>query len=708
MEIYILFLFVATLIVTPLVFFPLKFNDGYILPQYAIGTFGIGLTLIPFVWQGDIPYNTGVLFAVGFFIYFVMTGVWSSASHNSLRELPLLLLCVGAYIIGSVLFQNRANIVGASLGVFAVAMLTCIYGICQKFVIDPFLPQRLKSRKQEYINTGKIKKFLSNRKFCDSRVISTIGNTNFACGFFLSTLPFLIFLTIEVSAWFFLSILVVVVTIILTNSRAGIIALVTIVIGFLLLISKRSLIFDILMDIFGNMHIGAVIGLCVSVLGIGVSLFLCARENDPLAFLADENNPVNTMLEIEQTSRTHATSTLRYRFRYWRIAWELLKRRPLQGYGLRTYRKEVYETQAWLHWNKGRKFLNEGYQTPQPRECHNDFIEFFVEGGFAGGLLFLFLVGHALCVGINYLDSPTSDFLLMVGILAGLFGVMVMGFFFFPFKLASSAIMFFTTLAMIEALSGQVVIFPIGNSFALTVIMILILVPLFWESALKPNIGNFFFSMSNFSQRADNKEKYLLKAIKYCPRESIFRTHALIGYLETMPEIAQAHGEVLRNYFDGMVPAWAMMLNSGIAEGKCGDFEKEMVFLQRSLYYLHYFSEAQQELNRIFPLTPMPRGGLVSKKITDEGKKAIMLYENDIKNAQQNLQNTVATLQITICNVILNEKIKLRIPEDWIYHFESGMFLMRNEIPKDFSVMEMGPTKLFVAIKTTELPKIKE
>ena len=58
---------------------------------------------------------------------------------------------------------------------------------------------------------------------------------------------------------------------------------------------------------------------------------------------------------------------------------------------MRTYRKEVYDSQARLN-EKDPEFLGYDYQTPQPRECHNDFIENFIEGGIVSGLLFLLII----------------------------------------------------------------------------------------------------------------------------------------------------------------------------------------------------------------------------------------------------------------------------------------------------------------------------
>ena len=147
-----------------------------------------------------------------YFIYLMISNSWSTVPHNSLRDVPLVFGSIFSFLVALVLFTDRVNMVAVSLSVFVVAMMTVLYGIGQRFLFDPLFPQRLRSRKTEY--EGKdlslVPTFFQNKEFQDSRAISSLGNTNFACGFFITTIPFILFLSSEVSSLFYLSLLAVI------------------------------------------------------------------------------------------------------------------------------------------------------------------------------------------------------------------------------------------------------------------------------------------------------------------------------------------------------------------------------------------------------------------------------------------------------------------------------------------------------------------
>ena len=137
---------ILTLILTPLIFCPLRSCDGYILPQIGVGSIGISITLIFFIYYGVFPLSLPVGLALLYFIYIMCSNAWSTVQHNSLRDTPLIFLCVGAFIISSALFTDINNIVAVSLGVFFVSMFTSLYAIGQKFLFDPlFLHNNLSS-----------------------------------------------------------------------------------------------------------------------------------------------------------------------------------------------------------------------------------------------------------------------------------------------------------------------------------------------------------------------------------------------------------------------------------------------------------------------------------------------------------------------------------------------------------------------------------
>jgi len=677
-----LVLLLVTLLLVPILFFPLRFIDGYILPPIGIATIGLSLTSIFFVYNGIFPCNLSIILALLYFVYLMISNSWASVPHNALREVPLIFSSVIIFILGSVLMIDYNNIVIISFIVFITSMLTCIYGISQKFCYDPIFPERLKIQGnkdgEHYKDVG--------GKFLDSRAISTLGNTNFAAGYFCSTLPFLLFLTFYVSKWFALSLIIFFAGVRATRSRAGMLSIIVSSIFFLLFISKQGLIFDNLIYLFADMRIELILILIVIVISVGAHLLIKVRVDkwNPLKGLSEDNH-VNNFLDISNTHQDHFVAHLRFRFRYWHAAWDLISRRPLQGYGLRSYRKEVYDAQSRLNF-KDPEFLGDDYQTPQPRECHNDFIENFVEGGIVGGSLFLLILG---VVFYNVYNYTGENYIVVAGVSSGIIGVLVNAFFFFPLRLASSATAFWLSLGMMESITGNVKLIAISINIIVVIILAGILMAMIWEGVIKPNLGNFYFMLYNYSKLPHNRENYLWKSIECCPKESIFRTHLVLNYMHTRPNLADQMAEALRQHYDGMVPAWTMTFNSGAVKAINRCWEDSLRFFNDSLKYLPSFAPSVEFFRKVFPFSPLPRGRILMKQITEEGKMTIKSCQSELVA----MKTTMGNIELMMINSIITEARKMNIPMEWIFDFNTNSFLTPQEA-SGRRVIEFGPNKL--------------
>ena len=699
-----LFFIVLTILIAPIVACPLKLFDGYIFPQ--IGTAAIGISIASLFWfyNGSFTISFATIAALIYFIYLMTSGAWSTVPHNSLREVPLIFLSVFSFLICLTLFQDKNNIMAVSLAVFCVSMFTSLYAIGQRFCFDPLFPERLRSRAEDFKGCKKedIHKAWRNKDFVDTRAISTLGNTNFASGFFISTFPFLAYLSGEVSLWFLLSFAVVVMAIFCTDSRAGKLSIFVSLLSFVIIISSRGYLFDLLFYITELPIIAYnIIVFYVLLFAVAYGVVLCKKN--PLKFLSNENDDFNTMLDVENDDQNYWLATLRYRLKYWKIAFNLIMKKPLQGYGLRTYRKEVYLEQSLINKKEGGKFLRPGfYQTPQPRECHNDIIENFVEGGIVGGLIFLSIVIFVLYNATVVKDiSNAKDFFILSALIASFFGMLVEIFFFFPLRLGSSALMFWMSLALLQSFTKADVV-NVSPGIVLTLFLAVMIAAMLWEGVIKPNLGNWYFTKYNFTSNMRKKEIYLNKAISVCPKESIFRTHMLVGYLEAFPQEADFHAEMLRNHYDGMIPAWASAYNCGIAKFMRKEFEDAFKFFDESLFFLPYFEDARNRLMQIYPLTPFKRSPIAMKQMTEIGVQAVRSGQAEVNFLQkeiQNLQKEIQNSQNKFCAVVLNEKLKLNIPMDWAFEPESCQFLAQNEIPPNCTVVQIGPTMLPLCIK---------
>ena len=128
--------------VTPLFFCPLKSNDGFILPQIGIGSIGVSLSLIFFIYNGILPLSSTVGSALLYFVYIACTNAWSTVQHNSLRDMPLIFLSVGrlgcAETKGAAAsppsghLHNRAKnqLVKLVVGLLAGEDVLCLPGAC--------------------------------------------------------------------------------------------------------------------------------------------------------------------------------------------------------------------------------------------------------------------------------------------------------------------------------------------------------------------------------------------------------------------------------------------------------------------------------------------------------------------------------------------------------------------------------------------------
>ena len=331
------------------------------------------------------------------------------------------------------------------------------------------------------------------------------------------------------------------------------------------------------------------------------------------------------------------------------------------------------------------------YQTPQPRECHNDFLENFVEGGIVSGFLLILIVGTVIYNSYSYIQGG-GDFLLTVGVLSGVICILVKAFFCFPLRLAQSAITFWVGLALMESITGSVQLISLPIHPIIIFMVILALAAMLWEGVIKPNLGNYYFSKFNISKH--KKGDYINKALHYCPMESIFITHMLIGHLWINPNQADQYAEQLRRHYDGMVPAWTMTYNCGVAKALTKNYEDALRFFRDSLKYYPSFEPSAKEYNRYYSLAPLPkRGVILVKRISETAQAHIKTCESELNN----IRNATAAIESNMTNILLTEKVNMNIPPNWPYDPVIQMFISPEQIDGR-PVIEIGPTK-FLMVK---------
>ena len=119
-----------------------------------------------------------------------------------------------------------------------------------------------------------------------------------------------------------------------------------------------------------------------------------------------------------------------------KVAWYLIKRNPLFGHGLHTFRS--LRPDAWVEINKnGNEPLEE-----KGEHVHFEFIEMVVELGILGAGLWLAIVGHCL---VRAFGGPLFPIIL---------AMLVVSCFYFPFRRPYTGLLFWTLLGLSFPLSS--------------------------------------------------------------------------------------------------------------------------------------------------------------------------------------------------------------------------------------------------------------
>jgi hypothetical protein len=140
-----------TMFLTPITFCPLFLFDGYILPQILVMSIGIIATLLVFVSQGVMAYSWVIIVAMGLLIFLIASMSWSTCPTSSQKEVPLVFGYLIAFILAFTLFTYFSlSIKVVFIAASVSTLLTSCYGYLQSKGVDPFFPERVKSKKDEF------------------------------------------------------------------------------------------------------------------------------------------------------------------------------------------------------------------------------------------------------------------------------------------------------------------------------------------------------------------------------------------------------------------------------------------------------------------------------------------------------------------------------------------------------------------------------
>lgn len=312
---------------------------------------------------------------------------------------------------------------------------------------------------------------------------------------------------------------------------------------------------------------------------------------------------------VEKAPDESAYSSIQLRMAIWRNALEMIKDRPLLGYGagnMKIY-YPLYHRKAIVDKESGLRFRLE--------QAHNDYVQILVELGIIGfivfgGLLtgFLFMVRRIL----KNISSPEKR-LITIGIAGGVTGFAVQAVFSFPLQTAVPPFLFFAFLGIAAACCHKTV-----RGFAIpgiAAVFLLLCTLMLGTLQLKYNIKNIlsakYYYATLVAEKAGTWHHLLqsgLASYRYNPLRLQSLAMAARGYGETgrMEKSIRAFEKVVRAYPNDIVA----LSNLGISYSKTGQNMKAATTLERAIKMYPDEPSLRKELERVIRNIKTPDRGL--------------------------------------------------------------------------------------------------
>jgi hypothetical protein len=179
------------------------------------------------------------------------------------------------------------------------------------------------------------------------------------------------------------------------------------------------------------------------------------------------------------------------RMYYVKIAYNLWKKKPIFGWGIRSFRKELYEMQAelnvkdpYLLGHQEEEVQQDGdapaKYSPYPTRAHNDYVEMLSDGGLIGLALLLFFVGSIIFGAIQ-----SQNYIL----LGGLVCLMIHGCLFYTLSTSS-----FVPYILLAGCVSNIQYPPYLLTLTLSCLGIFVIIKLAIEYVIKPQLAVYWIA----------------------------------------------------------------------------------------------------------------------------------------------------------------------------------------------------------------------
>jgi hypothetical protein len=579
-----LVLLAIILIFLPLFKLPSRIGGAFLIKENAFFVLAIAYLCYVLLFK-QIIYTPLVLVA----LWVTFSAMWSTNIEESWQDITKWWALYGLFILVSSVSVKTVLI----MSIIPIPFFL-LWGFLQHFGKEPF-DSLIKKFNEDHV--------LENKHF--SAFCASIGNSNHSAAFMTPYVFITIYLSTSVSPWFILLLPPLVYGVILTRCYS---AMVGILAGMCFIYPPYSL----------WLLLSVPIGICV------------------LIYLKTYR------IGLYERVVANKESSITARFHYVRIAWNLWKKHPFIGWGIRTFRKEIYECQAEMNkvdpsllGYKDDKVDIKAKYTPYPTRVHNDYVEMLSDCGVIGTALFLFFVGT-----IIYSAVLSQNYIL----LGGLICLMVHGclfytlstFSFVPYILLAACVSNVTSLytlpiiiscIIVCALIKLVITYAINIQRALAWVVKINTAPQLVEKSLRPlmyqrqalelkkqeQLSDREVVINDYAIRQIDKQAkeilgktheiqtdYVAKAISLASTEGHVLAAAVNTSLQVDPWLASYYMERSIHLFDGELRLPGLWAKLGEIQRATGNWEGAKRSFNYSLYLDPRLIEARQSLKYMY------------------------------------------------------------------------------------------------------------
>ncbi|MDA2922298.1 O-antigen ligase family protein [Patescibacteria group bacterium AH-259-L07] len=319
------------------------------------------------------------------------------------------------FVFACILFiniKNKKRVYRILLAVVFSSVFVALYGFIQASGFDPFS--------------------WTEDPFKVKRIFSAVGQANFLGSWLLLVIPIAIYgirkKHIAIKAFSSILLVFLVWALILTKSRGA-------WVGLIALIVFMSIVY-----LWRLKRVLVIIPIVCFVALVGFVIFLNSADIDSTTLKSPFMGRLASFTDLEEAGN--------YRLMHWKASLDLIKKRPVIGYGLGVQRFNFpkYYQPEFAVYEKPNIYLD---------YAHNDILDILLAAGFIGLFAYLFLIGSVFWHGLRYFLRRQKNGVLVLLLLSGLFAYLVS--ILFSFHVMSTLVYFWVFIVLVIVMAKNLI-----------------------------------------------------------------------------------------------------------------------------------------------------------------------------------------------------------------------------------------------------------